>query len=804
MAFLEVFSDQFESSPAGTNLTAHTPDTAGNGYVSELGGNITIHSPDTTLGQHARGASGVHIYQLIGAFNDDQEASYVIASKGATNTVRVLVRASMATDVSGYGVDISSGNKVRVLRLDDGVTTVIGESAVEAFSDGLITMTIRAEGDVITAIASDGVVTLQATATDTTYRTGAPRLRIFGFKWIDNLVLSTQAAGGGRDDLVGVGLTAGYRLNTPAAGQVVRAPVPLAQRHFFAWAASSNPPLSVRGLVVSYRLSKPAVGQVHRLTGAGVQFGMRVSRPLSAGRNDLSSAGIAFGYRLSTPSVGEIVTNHLTGVGIAVAYRLSTPAVGQIHALTGVGIAAAYRLSTPAVKQIHALTGAGITTAYRLSTPAVDAFFPAEHYEPVRLLATAPDGAVSAQVVVIADANVDGLLRLDNFRSDVAVRDSDVDILGTTNAEIILGSIDANSNSIISLASTVTLQGGQLTSLSQADIRTQARISGLESGVSGLADTQVQIQSQVTSQGDSITANSVAITSLQNTVSNQGSDLTATANALDSLKTTVTSQGDSITALSSAQTSTQAQVTDLGGTVSNQVLTLISQQSAITVIDGRVETVESNIGLRIDQDGRVIGRIDLSGSNGTSNLDFMADTIRFFDGTSAKPIMQVTEGQLEICGDLVATGSIRANAITLTEQRDSTSAISLVSGGFETWTSVPGLSATVASDIGDVIEVSTTLTPWANNAGGSAWLIAARLLRNGTPVANSGVLMEWDSIASGSLSIATPFQARYNGTGGNDLLQVQVRVSAASSGKASMPPALEIRRGRMEVRRLRR
>ncbi|GER04175.1 hypothetical protein JCM17846_18570 [Iodidimonas nitroreducens] len=510
------------------------------------------------------------------------------------------------------------------------------------------------------------------------------------------------------------------------------------------------------------------------------------------------------GWQLARPFLGQTIVNALAPDALAYPVVISEPALAQIHDLAGAGVTAPYRIAQPDFVQVQALAPMGLVYGYSLGGALADAFFPAERYEPVRLLATAPAGAATAQVVIIAEEGIEGALRLDSFRSDVAIRNEDVDILGTTNVELIFDDIALVADGIVQLSNAVSIQNGQITALSNANIGINSQINDLQNNVSGLSTGQINLQSQVTSQGGQITALSEAdiITSAQ--INNLQNSVSGLGNAQLSLQSQVSAQGDDLDILSDAQLSTAAQLTTLSGTVVAQGSSQIMQQTAITVIDGRVTKVETGIGLRINQDGRVIGRIDLTGTNGTANLDFEATTIRFFDGTSAKPIMQVENGKLEVCGELVVTNSIRSGAVTITAERDSTSAISLVSGGFGTWTSVPGLSASVQSDSGDVVEISTTLTPWANNAGGSAWLIAARLLRDGVPIANSGVLMEWDSIASGTISIATPFQARYGGTGGNNVLSVQVRVSAASSGNASMPPALEIRRGRMEVRRLRR
>ncbi|HBT2486623.1 TPA: DUF1983 domain-containing protein [Klebsiella aerogenes] len=158
---------------------------------------------------------------------------------------------------------------------------------------------------------------------------------------------------------------------------------------------------------------------------------------------------------------------------------------------------------------------------------------------------------------------------------------------------------------------------------STARVYLQGFMLTASNGIAGKADASAvqDLQSQVTKNGDDIATNASAITSLGGRIDATNAEVVkkATTAALDSLKATVTQQGKDITAQAertTALTNTVNQnkqnadsaiaangqaISGLSQTVSQQGDRITSQGQQITQVSNKVDTVNTDLGKRIDQ-----------------------------------------------------------------------------------------------------------------------------------------------------------------------------------------------------------
>lgn len=158
---------------------------------------------------------------------------------------------------------------------------------------------------------------------------------------------------------------------------------------------------------------------------------------------------------------------------------------------------------------------------------------------------------------------------------------------------------------------------------STARVYLQGFMLTASNGIAGKADASAvqDLQSQVTKNGDDIATNASAITSLGGRIDATNAEVAkkATTAALDSLKATVTQQGKDITAQAertTALTNTVNQnkqnadsaiaangqaISGLSQTVSQQGDRITSQGQQITQVSNKVDTVNTDLGKRIDQ-----------------------------------------------------------------------------------------------------------------------------------------------------------------------------------------------------------
>ncbi|WP_369049675.1 TipJ family phage tail tip protein [Klebsiella aerogenes] len=158
---------------------------------------------------------------------------------------------------------------------------------------------------------------------------------------------------------------------------------------------------------------------------------------------------------------------------------------------------------------------------------------------------------------------------------------------------------------------------------STARVYLQGFMLTASNGIAGKADASAvqDLQSQVMKNGDDIATNASAITSLGGRIDATNAEVAkkATTAALDSLKATVTQQGKDITAQAertTALTNTVNQnkqnadsaiaangqaISGLSQTVSQQGDRITSQGQQITQVSNKVDTVNTDLGKRIDQ-----------------------------------------------------------------------------------------------------------------------------------------------------------------------------------------------------------
>ncbi|MDY0856222.1 DUF1983 domain-containing protein [Klebsiella aerogenes] len=158
---------------------------------------------------------------------------------------------------------------------------------------------------------------------------------------------------------------------------------------------------------------------------------------------------------------------------------------------------------------------------------------------------------------------------------------------------------------------------------STARVYLQGFMLTASNGIAGKADASAvqDLQSQITKNGNDIATNASAITSLGGRIDATNAEVAkkATTAALDSLKATVTQQGKDITAQAertTALTNTVNQnkqnadsaiaangqaISGLSQTVSQQGDRITSQGQQITQVSNKVDTVNTDLGKRIDQ-----------------------------------------------------------------------------------------------------------------------------------------------------------------------------------------------------------
>jgi uncharacterized coiled-coil protein SlyX len=118
-------------------------------------------------------------------------------------------------------------------------------------------------------------------------------------------------------------------------------------------------------------------------------------------------------------------------------------------------------------------------------------------------------------------------------------------------------------------------------------------------------------------------------------------DVDALATATSLLEARVTSAEGTITAQASSITTLNSTVGTLSSTVTTQGSTLVS-------ISGDLTTVEAQWGVWLDINGRVKGRITMDATADSSTIEFLANTISFYDGSGTFKPFEITGSDGEV------------------------------------------------------------------------------------------------------------------------------------------------------------
>lgn len=170
MALQLVFNDTFAEA-SDTNLTSHTPDT-GTGWTAltnSAATNAIVSSADDVLEQPWYAAGGNSFYVIsVGASQNDNQAAELKINQSSKTQVGVQLQDG-TTGVDGYVAEIDTGN-VRLLRLDEGVETLLVGSFESAADGDTLKIEIDASGNLEVFHNAVSVIT----HTDTTYTGGLP------------------------------------------------------------------------------------------------------------------------------------------------------------------------------------------------------------------------------------------------------------------------------------------------------------------------------------------------------------------------------------------------------------------------------------------------------------------------------------------------------------------------------------------------------------------------------------------------------------------------------------------------------
>lgn len=313
------------------------------------------------------------------------------------------------------------------------------------------------------------------------------------------------------------------------------------------------------------------------------------------------------------------------------AADLTLPASGSMVAPSGIIDGSA--------QVIVAASGALVSVVGIVSGTGTNTTGETLEYDPYYDVFVVPSGALKARVIAYTSADFEGEVQLDSFTGDPAIRNIDIDILGTTNVSLITDDITANASAISSLSSTVT------------------SINGV------------------------VTANSSAITSINSSIVDLGNDISGNASAISTLETTVTSQGSSISANASAITALSSTVTTQGSTLSATASAVTTLQTNVTVIDGQIVDIHAQWGVTVDVNGRVTGTVQLDADDSHSTFAVNADKFVIYNGSTEEEVFTVTGGEVFINDEKVGTGSIVVDAVSSTDSQTYGTTGSLANGG---------------------------------------------------------------------------------------------------------------------------
>lgn len=169
----------------------------------------------------------------------------------------------------------------------------------------------------------------------------------------------------------------------------------------------------------------------------------------------------------------------------------------------------------------------------------------------------------------------------------------------------------------------------------------------------GLPNAHARVTTEASARASADSALTTSITTLDAQVNHP-------TTGLPNAHARVTSEAS---ARASADTALSSSITTLTATVNDPSTGLAAAHTAVTIEASARASADGQIharwGVNIDSNGRVTGRINLNGTNGTTTLDLLATTIRMFDGTNDLPLFNLTDGILYLQN--VVAEQIKAN-----------------------------------------------------------------------------------------------------------------------------------------------
>jgi len=223
-----------------------------------------------------------------------------------------------------------------------------------------------------------------------------------------------------------------------------------------------------------------------------------------------------------------------------------------------------------------------------------------------------------------------------------------------TTVDGLVDDVAVNTGAINQLTSRVTVNEGEIVSLSTIVNSVEASIGEFENQLDGsseiwddssgiwdafdqffLAGAPAQAKgfsilgARVTQNENEIDIQATSITAIQSQLVDVDNDLTAKASAINSLDTRVTQNEGDISVNASAVFGVESRLTDAENDIDVNASSILTLDSEVTVIDGEVTNIKAKAALIVDADG-TIGSINLTadGITGFSEIDIQASQVK--------------------------------------------------------------------------------------------------------------------------------------------------------------------------------
>jgi len=325
----------------------------------------------------------------------------------------------------------------------------------------------------------------------------------------------------------------------------------------------------------------------------------------------------------------------------------------------------------------------GTTTVIAVTTPTLDS-------ADVNVL-------ITAAIAAIPDASGLTITDLDALRAELIGKiDVDNEVQDQTIAAV-SSIVDGNNQSIAVLAASATATSEEIAASVTADLYAQigTNAAGLQSeqNVRALADlvigqdvtnittafqeNQTVVNTQLTAHSTADYAHSQAITALQSTtggltgsVASLAADFNTLTTNTNAVATTVTSLGSDVGGIQAnlttlSQTVADANTTALSETVTALSTTVGNNTTQLTTTTASVDGISGKHAIVINANGNVTGFEMLGGGGTGETIKFTTDNFVISgSGAADKAPFTVSNGNVGINGDLIATGTITSDQLS--------------------------------------------------------------------------------------------------------------------------------------------